>query len=256
MGKSYKKDYITNFIIRFDYNDINESILEELQTIFEKQYKFVINETRMVETGKIKVDFKNKESEIESAGMKKEFLLFNIERTERLKFSKDTFIYETIKYTSYDEIKDKVREFVDIVNKNGNEEVFNRIGMRYINNIELPFTKKEEIFDWTDYIDEKIWNNNQFLDIKNILQKITVQEFKSKNEDSNVIFRLQTGIPNPNKPAEIINKRFLIDIDGYTMNIEKMNKALNKLQDIHDELSEIFDKCIGVNLEKIMNGEN
>ena len=155
MGKSYKKDYITNFIIRFDYNDINESILDELQTIFEKQHKFVINETRMVETGKIKVDFKSKESEIESEGMKKEFLLFNIERTERLKFSRDTFIYETIKYTSYDEIKDKVKEFIDIVNKNGTEEVFNRIGMRYINNIELPFSKKEEIFDWTDYIDEK-----------------------------------------------------------------------------------------------------
>ena len=40
------------------------------------------------------------------------------------------------------------------------------------------------------------------------------------------------------------------------MNVEKMNNALNKLQDIHDELSEIFDKCIGANLEKIMNGEN
>ena len=91
---------------------------------------------------------------------------------------------------------------------------------------------------------------------KDILQKITVQEFKSKKEDSNVIFRLQTGIPNPNKPAEIISRRFLIDIDGYTMNVEKMSNALDKLQDIHDELSDIFDKCIGTNLEKIMNGDN
>ncbi len=255
MEKLYRKDYITNFIIRFDYDDIEESRLEKLQQIFEKQYKFVINETRMVETGKIKVDFKNKESEIESDGTKKEFSLFNIERTERLKFSKDTFIYETIKYTSYDEIKDMVKEFIDIVNRNENNELFNRIGMRYINNIELPYSKREEIFDWKNYINENIWNNELFLPENSILQKITVQEFKSKKNDSNIVFRLQTGIPNPNKPAELISKKFLIDIDGYTMNVEKMNNAFNRLQDIHDELSEIFDKCIGTELKKIMNGD-
>lgn len=255
MGNTYKKDYITNFIIRFDYNDIEETIFEELQKIFEERYKFVINETRMVETGKITVDFKNKESEIESDGMKKEFCLFNIERTERLKFSRDTFIYETIKYTSYDDIKDKVKEFIDIVSKNGKEELFNRIGMRYINNIELPYSKKEEIFNWKNYINESIWNNTQFSNTNTILQKITVQEFKSEKEDSNIIFRLQTGIPNPNKPAEIINKKFLIDIDGYTMNVENMNNALIKLQEIHDELSNIFDNCIETELIKIMNGE-
>lgn len=254
MGNTYKKDFITNFIIRFDYNDIEETIFEDLQKIFEEKYKFVINETRMVETGKITVDFKNKESEIESNGMKKEFCLFNIERTERLKFSKDTFIYETIKYTSYEDIKDKVKEFIDIVSKNGKEELFNRIGMRYINNIELPYSKKEEIFNWENYINESIWNNSQFSNT--ILQKITVQEFKSEKEDSNIIFRLQTGIPNPNKPAEIIKKNFLIDIDGFTMNVEKMANALDKLQEIHDELSNIFDKCIEENLIKIMNGED
>lgn len=256
MGKSYKKDYITNFIIRFDYNDIKEEILEDLQKIFESKYKFIINETKMVETGKIKVDFEKKQSEIKSEGIKKEFSLFNVERTERLKFSSDMFIYETIKYTGYDSIKGIIKEFIDIINKNGKEELFNRMGMRYINNIELPYEKKEEIFDWGDYINEKIWNNNQFIDNSNLLQKITVQEFKSGNKDSNIIFRLQTGIPNPNKPAEIIKKNFLIDIDGFTMNVEKMINAFSKLQEIHDELSNIFDNCIEEKLIKIMNGED
>lgn len=256
MGKNYKIDYITNFIIRFDYNDIREGILEELQKIFEEKYKFIINETKMVETGKIKVDFEKKQSEIESEGMKKEFLIYNAERTERLKFSSDFFIYETIKYTSYDSIKNIIQDFIDIINKNGKEEVFNRIGMRYINNIELPYEKKEDIFDWKDYINEKIWNNSQFINYDRVLQKITVQEFKSINKDSNIIFRLQTGIPNPNKPAEIIKKNFLIDIDGFTMNVEKMINAFSKLQEIHDELSNIFDNCIESKLINIMNGEN
>lgn len=255
MEKSYKKNFITNFIIRFDYKPISDSVLEELQQTFEKQYKFVINETKMVETGKIKVDFKMKESEYESDGIKKEYQLFNIERTERLKFSKDMFVYETIDYTSYDQIKNKIKEFIDIASKNENEENFNRIGMRYINNIELPFSKREEILDWKDYINKKIWNNDQFVEIKTVIQNITVQEFKSKNEDDNVYFRLQTGLPNPNKPAEIICKKFLIDIDGYTMNVEKMSNALNKLQCIHDELTEIFDNCIERGLKSIMNGE-
>lgn len=256
MGKNYQKDYITNFIIRFDYNDIKEEMLEELQKIFESKYKFIINETKMVETGKIKVDFMKKESEIESDGMKKEFSLFNVERTERLKFSSNMFVYETIKYTSYDNIKDIIKEFIDMINKNGKEELFNRIGMRYINNIELPYEKKEEIFNWKDYINDKIWNNHQFIETSSLLQNITVQEFKSNNKDSNIIFRLQTGIPNPNKPAEIIKKNFLIDIDGYTMNVEKMVNAFNKLQEIHDELSNIFDNCIEKKLIKIMDGED
>ena len=257
MGKNYKRNYITNFIIRFDYNEIDEKTLEKVQEEFEKKYKFVINETKMMEQGKIKVDFATKESSIETESVKKEFCLFNIDRTERVKFSVNTFVFETIKYVSYDNIKDRIESFINIISKNNkNDELFNRIGMRYINNIEMPYKNKEEILNWKDYISTKIWDTTNYSkENRKILQKILVQEFKSKEAENNIMFRLQSGVPNPNKPAELVKKNFLIDIDGFTMNVERMNDALDKLQSIHDEESEIFDDCIDSKLKRIMNGE-
>ena len=254
MNKKYNKNFITNFIIRFDYNEIQETMLEKLKKMFEEKYGFIINETQNVQKGKVNIDFKSKDSTVEVEKEVKQYVLLPKDKESKITFSEDVFIYETIKYTSYDDIKNLIQEFIVEINNDTNIDMFNRIGMRYVNNIELPFEDKKEIFEWKDYINNKLICNMDFIDYNDILQLINVQEFKSK-KTKNIIFRLQTGIPNPYKPAEIVKKNFIIDIDGYTMNIENITNATSKLQAIHDELGEIFEKCMENSLRNILKGE-
>ena len=72
--------------------------------------------------------------------------------------------------------------------------------------------------------------NNNFIKNENILQQLQTIEFKL-DTDNDLLCRLQYGIPNRNMPADLMEKIFLIDIDGFTnsKNIFNRYRWINKL---------------------------
>lgn len=253
MDKIYINDFIKNFIIRFDFSEISDDmLLEELQNILEQEHGFIINETTLINNKQVTINPETNKAKIESAGIVRQYQMLNSEMNVKVTFNNTVFLYESLKYKGFDNIKGVIESFVKVMTK-GKILLFNRIGMRYINKIELPSETKEDIFAWENYISNDILNNITFIPKEKLLQTILVTDFRSFT-DENILFKLQTGIPNPNKPADIVKKSFLIDIDGYTTT-EEIGSAVEKLDKIHQQEKEIFEKCIKDELRKKMRGD-
>lgn len=65
-----------------------------------------------------------------------------------------------------------------------------------------------------------------------MLQEIKSIDFKLDSDD-NLLCRLQTEIPNRNMPADLMEKIYLIDIDGYTNSLVEQEDAISILTEIH-----------------------
>lgn|GEM_PF-4628523 len=88
-----------------------------------------------------------------------------------------------------------------------------------------------------------------------MLQEIKSIDFKLDSDD-NLLCRLQTGIPNRNMPADLMEKIYLIDIDCYTNSLVEQEDAISILTEIHYKNIEVFEKCIDDKLRGDMDDMN
>ena len=179
-------------------------------------------------------------------------ILYNSSKTERITINSDSILYESLKYTSFTYVKPFLKNIVKCLTKEYNIKNFNRIGLRYVNLIKMPIKNKKEIFDWTGYINNALIFDSNFIEEKNMLQEIRIIDFKL-DENYDLLCRLQVGIPNRNMPADLMEKIYLIDIDGYSNSLVEQDDAIDVLTKIHDKNIEIFEKCIEDNLRSDMD---
>lgn len=93
--------------------------------------------------------------------------------------------------------------------------------------------------------------NNNFIKNENILQQLQTIEFKL-DTDNDLLCRLQYGIPNRNMPADLMEKIFLIDIDGFTNSMVEQEDVIKVLDTIHEKNIAIFENCIDDELRREM----
>lgn len=254
MSKEYKKNYISNFIIRLDLeNKLNEGEYDKLISLLTKD--FPINERRDIQNRNIIIkdhDKNNPEAMLSDPELKIQNILYNSSKTERITINSDSILYESLKYTSFTYVKPFLKNIVKCLTKEYNIKNFNRIGLRYVNLIKMPIKNKKEIFDWTGYINNALIFDSNFIEDKNMLQEIRIIDFKL-DENYDLLCRLQVGIPNRNMPADLMEKIYLIDIDGYSNSLVEQDDAIDVLTKIHDKNIEIFEKCIEDNLRSDMD---
>lgn len=94
--------------------------------------------------------------------------------------------------------------------------------------------------------------DSSFIENDSLLQEIKSIDFKLDKEND-LLCRLQVGIPNRNMPADLMEKVYLIDIDGYTDSLVEYNCAMEILDLIHDKNIMVFEKCICDKLRGDMN---
>lgn len=254
MPKEYKKNYISNFLIRLDLETkLNEGEYDQLLLMLTKE--FPINEKRDIQNRNIIMntsDKENPEPVLSEPELKIQNILYNTERTQRVTINSDSILYESLKYTSFTIVKPILENIINCLNTEYKIKKYNRIGLRYVNLIKMPIKDRNQIFDWKGYINSKILFDNSFIDEKKLLQEIKSMDFKL-DSDNNLLCRLQTGIPNRNMPADLMEKIYLIDIDGYTNSLIEQEDAISILTTLHDKNIEVFENCIDDKLRGDMN---
>ena len=232
--KLYKKHFINNFIVDLELetnldNDNYEKILDLLMEDFP-----IIEEIENKKVGK--------ENKIK--------FLYNASQSERITIDCDRIIYEVLKYESFSNIKLVLEKIITSLKESCEIKNFNKIGLRYVNLIKMPIKNKNEIFDWQNYINDKLLFFNDFVDSKTILQQISTIDFKIAN---NLLCRLKFGIPNRNMPVDLVEKIFLVDIDCFTNSLVEEDEVMKILNVIHEKNIQIFEKCIEGELRRKMN---
>jgi len=253
MENKYKKTFLTNVIVRVEFpNPL--PIHENLPPILTKAILglFPKSEPKKMIGKTIKITPENK-FEIEDELDRIEWNYYGKNREKHLVITPDSFFITYKEYESFDNLNS---EFLAILEKIF--EIFpdiqvNRLGLRYIN--EIVFQHQTDLLNWEKYLDNKLLS----------LFSVAKDEDKGKIARGmnnlilnygDMILNFRYGMYNPDMPAPIRKKIFILDYDAYYEDLQDFFEITDNLIRFHDLIEKSFESHIKEELRMIMYGKN
>lgn len=122
-----------------------------------------------------------------------------------------------------------------------------RLGLRYINQIELS---SGDPLDWDPYLNSSMLSIFRVVEGKPRIAR-TFHNLELAEEDFQV--RFQYGMHNPDYPAPIRRKRFVLDLDAYRQGHFEPAELESLLDRFHRRIQEIFEHSITNRLREVLN---
>lgn len=239
MDESILKQYLEEVIIRIDFLKPADFVIESMPAELNSTImaSFPIAEPKELIAEELQI---SKDAVDRKKIAIKEWNFYGREREKRFCITRDCFFIVYTKYESFDVLKEEFLKVTELFFKLNNELQGKRLGLRYINKI-----KKAEanIFSWDDLLN------------KNLLSifEIPVEEDKSKVARAfhNLEFnygafnlRFQYGMHNPDFPAPIRQKLFILDFDAYYQGLLSKNDNLeDRINKFHDAIKNLIKRC-------------
>lgn len=233
----YKHNHISNVIFRVDFPKILALELKEYTADFQKEIikKFPI--VKEISLDNLHFQIKDKDLSTEKS---EEFAWEFIDRENNKKvFVSSEFVYvEYLAYLNFEEFYKDIELVFNTLIELYPVEIATRVGLRYINQIEL---KEGSAFDWDNLIHPSLYKfNNEFFSEEDKLAR-SMHLFEI-NEDNNIL-KFQFGLFNSEYPNKISKREFVLDYDCTTSNIE-INDVFNTINQHHLIIKKWFEKSI------------
>jgi len=185
--------------------------------------------------------------QVEKADTIREWHLWGKEREKHLVITQFFMFIEFTRYSTFEDFGAHFTTLVDSLFDVSKELRVRRLGLRYINNIELAGRNS---FSWSTYLN------------RNLLSIFKLSQDKAKiarafhNLELNLgdyTLRFQYGMPNPDYPAPIRKRIFVLDYDAYSVGVLTKDEIRQSLPVLHDEIESMFESCITDKLRGMMN---
>lgn len=244
----YKKNFLKEVIVRVDLlspmNNVAKELPGELSDIASKT--FPIAEPR--EAINREVNF-GLEGVATTENKFMEWRFHARDRTKTLTITQNSFFIRYTSYKTYDVVKDDIVKFVDCVDTLFPGTRVSRIGLRYINAIEL---KGPGPTRWSPYIASRLLSSFSFplsgdrAALSRVFHNI---EFAFDSFNLRFLF----GIHNPDYPARIRRKIFILDYDAYAHSEETLPAVGSLIDNFHAKIQQYFEHSIKDKLRSIMD---
>ena len=245
---NYKKNFLSEVVIRVDFLNT----LPELEKNLPIQIRQAATRNfPIVEPPKTSVskEYKLTPEEIKETDRKEkiEWNFFKDDRKKRLFISSKEVFSSYLEYSSFEDLKFPFLYVLRELNNCVRDLQCRRLGLRFINNISF---QSGDPFDWKKLINHQLIQTINFPSEKrNISRAFNVLDF---NFDD-YMMRFQFGLFNPDFPARIKQKQFILDIDAYSERIQDYNEILISIEKFHNKIQQTFESCIQDDLREIMN---
>jgi len=242
----YKTNYLTEVIARVDLAGSIAEIGKRLpRKLTERATRsFRIAEPREILGEALQISAR----EVERAPLKLTEWHFHGENREKtLTITRDSVF---IKYTSYDSYEVLRQDFLPFL-----EEFFahytdaqgKRLGLRYINQVHL---QDGAPLDWGDYLGEMVLPHfGSYPETKSISRDLHTLEYNFGDHS----LRYQFGMHNPDYPAPIRRKVYVLDLDAYSQGPQEYDDIERCLDGFHSKIQALFELSITDELRKLMN---
>jgi uncharacterized protein (TIGR04255 family) len=244
----YNKNFLKKVIARVDFlspiskieKNIPKTISEDIKSIFPiaEPRKVVAQELQISKNGT-----KEKRSELT------EWRFHSKKRDKTLMIHPQFLWISYSKYSSFEQFK---KEFFGILSnffKFFDEAQGQRVGLRYINEINLD---EKEPLSWEKYINNDLLCLNNFSSNQENISRI-FSNIEYTFDDYFVKF--QFGIHNPDYPAPILQKQFILDYDAYYQGVLNLEDITSSFDQFHKKIQELFELSIYDELRDILNGK-
>ena len=249
----YTRNFLGRVIFRIDFQtEISYEVINSTSMVKAIMGNFPVSEKdRIVYEGRYKLTFNKSKPGVapENATQVVEKAFTDSEKTKKLIFSEKYLIVEIYQYTVFDDLLKYVDEILENIDC---DIAIRRMGLRYINNYEF---KEKRIFSFNKYFNKDLLSFSFMAKLdSNILPKraLNIQEYAY--EENNIKF--QYGLYNPEFPAPIKKKAFVLDYDGYYQGLIDDKKAiLPKFKELHRLIQYFFEKSITDKMKDEMDKE-
>jgi uncharacterized protein (TIGR04255 family) len=241
----YKKNYIKLVVLRLDFKRLENFNIKDFTSLkFLKDYP--------IEKKQQKIDFLatlSKEKQTVDKVEYDEHRYYDSNMRNCVCFSGDTIFFEIKSHFSYEKLRKQFSEIFKTLDSKYKIESFNRIGLRYVNEVE---GFKEE------YFSKDLLINQSFLKSligkhKSFEEALSLGRMGLKNDNTTTNFVY--GKPNKNYPAKQTDQIFLLDYDSFATGIDR-DDLLDIIDKLHQNIGDLFEASITATLKKEMNKDN
>ena len=180
----------------------------------------------------------------------KEWRFHGKERTKTLTIGPQVVVVQHTTYQAYELVK---AEFIGILDRLA--ELFpdlksQRVGLRYVNEIKLEETNPTS---WSSYLAPQLLSVFEFPTEghRPALSRV-LHNLELSFVDFNLRYRF--GMHNPDYPAPIRQKLFILDLDAYTKSVVEIKDVGRLLDNFHACIQQYFEQSITDDLRRILNG--
>lgn len=244
---SYKKHFLTDVIFRIDFVSAEESIKSDVVPAVREACvrNFPIPERRDVETQKISIipDETGSKTVVQNE-KQTEWHFWGKDREKELVIAPNCMFINSKSYDSFENLKSQFTEIFHEVQASYPLIKVNRIGLRYINQIDLLSEKtlrKSWSSYWGKYIKKELIQNLTFIDNEKALAR-QINTIEMNYDDC--ILRFVYGIFNEDYPAPNKKQVYILDIDVSSVGLfseEEFNIASDSF---HQKAKDWFERSI------------
>lgn len=242
---TYENNFLSEIILKIEFQNISE---ENYYSNF-KEFKNIMTQEFPILTEYKSKEFKftainNEEPTVTSKpGLNKWIFRDNNKKLLTLNHDKIILQYNGKFYNSFEKdiapILELILKGLDIFQV----ENFNRIGMRYINQIKNTPLNLNDILTDEYHFNFNIKNNTR------IMNKIEFNE-----DDFLIIFNF--GEFNDNYPSTVIKNNYILDYDCIFNQPITRNNLENKITTMHDKINDYFDKTTSKKFKQGLGDDN
>jgi uncharacterized protein (TIGR04255 family) len=177
----------------------------------------------------------------------REWQVFSESRDRRILLAPGALVVGCTEYTHWDDLKGDFVRALDAILADHPTAQVTRLGVRYINSISL---QQPNPFNWTGLIADSLTSVLTFPENpKHITRSMHVLELEYPDD---VRLKFQFGVPNPDHPAPVKQKHFVLDLDASTARILEIGEVKARLDPMHAYIKELFEDSIGDDLRDRM----
>lgn len=244
----YRKNYLVDVVAKIDFvspaKALSSPVLPELvQQAIKERYQIYEPTTGLVQGIEI--------SESGVSPQKREefhqWVYHGSEREKTLMLSKRFLHVSLKKYKNYEGFKLDVIEPIKKLAAAEGEMYISRTGLRFINIFDGLVNSYNEIPTYFSHMISSQFNN--MMEAGNCSRSFLVSEYLYDE----IKLRQQTGIYNPDYPATIKKKDFVVDIDAYIDTPHAFSDVAKLLDGLHEKIQFHFESCITSDMRKILN---
>jgi uncharacterized protein (TIGR04255 family) len=155
--------------------------------------------------------------------------------------------YGADSYQHFDELREQAGFALDSFRNHFGAVQFNRIGLRYVNEITLT---EGAPLDWDGLINPNLVTSVKAGLVNGLRMTRSVHQLIAIKDDISVI--LNYGINNPDFPNPVARRQFILDQDCYVSGLVESGEADQRIRDVNVLAEEVFEHSIEDGLRQKM----
>lgn len=252
---AYKNHYLKNVILRVDFVSpeemLKQSLLPEVKNICVKH--FPIFEELKIETHQVQISREGSTVKNDVCLEKiSEWHFFGKDRNNELVITHSNMFVNFKEYESFADFKSQFFMILDKLVKAYPNIKINRVGLRYIDQIELASDKKVRKSwrnYWNKYLNTHLLQGLLFADND---MAITRHMSTLEMNYGDHMLRFQYGIYNEDYPAPNKKNSFVLDTDIYAHGLFSTDEVKDSVDVYHQQAKNWFEKSIKAPLRNKM----